>query len=116
MTEAETLYRTAVAEHRAGRGQQAEQLCRQLLARYPAFARGWDLLGMTLHQQGDCLAAIDCIERAIALEPLWPAFYHNLASACWSVGQLERAESALSRALQMTPDSINALATLGKVL
>jgi protein O-GlcNAc transferase len=116
MNEPESLYRAAIAEHRAGRILAADQLCRQLLARYPAFARGWDLLGMTLHQQGDCLAAIDCIERAIALEPLWPAFYHNLASACWSVGQLAKAESALARALQMTPDSINALATLGKVL
>ena len=70
---------------------------------------------MTLHQQGDCLAAIDCIERAIALEPQWPAFYHNLGNACWSVSQLTKAEGALLRALQMTPDSMNALATLGKV-
>src|SRR4051812_21736880 len=109
MTEAESLYRTAVAEHRAGRVQRTEQLCRQLLARFPTFARGWDLLGMALHQQGDCLAAIDCIERAIVLEPQWPAFYHNLGTACWSVGQLAKAQSALERALQMTPGNIHAL-------
>src|SRR5258707_418990 len=115
MNEPESLYRSAVAEHRAGNVERAEDLCRQAIKTNGSFARAWELLGLISHEQGETPRAIEYIERAIALEPQWPGFYHDLGNIYWSAGRHEEAERMLRQALRAMPQNIPTLATLGKV-
>lgn len=116
MNDSESLYRSAAAAHRAGNVEEAEQLCRQVLAANSSFARAWELLGLISHEGGETPQAIEYVERAIALEPQWPGFYHDLGNIYWSAGRHEEAERMLRQALRAMPQSIPTLATLGKVL
>src|SRR5689334_544421 len=105
MSQIEALYQTALAEHRAGRVDAAETLYLQVLDQDRLFARAWHLLGVILHQRGETATALDYIERAIALEPRWPAMYSNLGTIYTSLGRWSDAERALRQALQLSPDS-----------
>jgi predicted O-linked N-acetylglucosamine transferase (SPINDLY family) len=116
MTDLETLYQTAMAEHRAGRLDAAETLYRQVLDRDRLFARAWHLLGVARYQRGDVASAIEYVERAIGLEPQWPVFYGNLATIYVGLGQAARAEAALRRALELDPQYAAATSLLAHVL
>ena len=116
MNDLELLYQSAVAQHRAGKTDRAEELCRQALASHGSFARAWELLGLISHERGETLQAIEYLERAIALEPHWPGFFHDLGNIYWSAGRHDEAERTLRQALRAMPQSIPTLATLGKVL
>src|SRR4051812_1290105 len=106
MNDLESLYRSAVTEHRAGRLAATVALCQQILTSDQRFARAWELLGIVLHQQGDWQRAIEYIERAIALEPHWPGFYQDLGNVLLAVHRYEAAEQSLRKALSMLPDNM----------
>lgn len=116
MSHLASLYRIAVQNHRSGRSDVAAELCQQVLETDPAFARAWELWGLVLHGQGRLAQAIECVERAIQLEPQWNGFFHDLGNIYWSAGRHEDAEKALRTFLNTAPNSISGLATLGKVL
>jgi len=116
MSQIEALYQTALTEHRAGRIDSAESLYRQILDQDRLFARAWHLLGVILQQRGDTPTAIEHIQRAISLEPQWPAFYSNLGTIYSSLGRWAEAEAALRQCLTLSPDSALALRALGRVL
>src|SRR5438874_10748048 len=112
MSQVEALYQTALTEHRASRMDSAESLYRQILDQDRLFARAWHLLGVILHQRGETATAIEFLERAIALEPQWPAFYSNLGTIYSSLGCWPQAEQALRQGLKLAPDSSIALRAL----
>ena len=116
MNETEAIYQAAMAEHRAKRLDAAEPLYRQALARDPAFARAWHLLGVLLHQRGDSLTGLAYVEQAIRLEPQWAVLYSNLGSIYWATSRLAQAEQALRRAIDMAPELKTARLALGYVL
>ena len=93
----------------------AESLYRQILDQDRLFARAWHLLGVILHQRGETATAIEYIERAIALEPQWPALYSNLGTIYSSLGRWAEAERACGKAHSSRPTARSRCA-LGRVL
>jgi len=116
MNDNEALYQTAMAEHRARRLQAAEPLYRQVVARDPAFARAWHLLGLLLYQQGDLPTGIQLVEHAISLEPQRAVFYSNLAVMYGSIGKLQQADAVLRRGIEATTEPLALWVALGQVL
>src|SRR6478672_695765 len=87
------IYAQAVGEYRAGRLEAAEELCRRVLAANVAHAEALHLLGVILHQRGEMMEGLSCIQRAIELAPQ-ASFYCNLAMIWQALGQLQHAEQA----------------------
>jgi protein O-GlcNAc transferase len=55
--------------HQAGRLEEAEQICRQILAADQEYAGAWHLLGVIAYQVGKYDLAVEQIGRALSLEP-----------------------------------------------
>jgi len=96
--------RTAMRHHQAGRLRDAEQAYRQILAVQPDHADALHLLGVLLHQEGKSNLAIDCIERAIALQPQAPDPHYNLALAHQTLKHFEQAAARFKEALRLDPN------------
>jgi tetratricopeptide (TPR) repeat protein len=107
-----------------------------LVATAPAENVNWPAIDKTLHEirtilpdngtvsgalaigkalQGDSIEAIKYFELAVKQRPDNAAYWSNLGHAYAEAGRLEEAETALSRALSLDPDSIPALQTLANL-
>src|SRR5512143_373943 len=89
----------------AGRLEQAEKLCRQILEKRPNVADAHNILGVILHRKGRTDEAVNEIRRAIKLFGNAPNFYSNLGEMERVRGNLDVAAAALSRAFNLTPQS-----------
>jgi tetratricopeptide (TPR) repeat protein len=106
----------ALREHAAGRLVEAEAIYRRILAEHPNHPGALHLLGVALSQQGNKTAAIDYINRAIALDPHVPNFHSNLALVHLENGEPDKAIPACQRALALQPNHPDALHQLGNAL
>src|SRR6185436_8688559 len=68
----------ALQHHQAGRLQEAEALYRNILRAKPDHADALHLLGVIAHQTGRHEMAVDCIARAIELNPAVAEYHGNL--------------------------------------
>jgi tetratricopeptide (TPR) repeat protein len=93
----------ALAHHRAGRLQEAEQAYRQILAQNPNDPDALHLLALLAHQVGHTQAGIELLERAVALKPD-PQFFSNLAELYRTVGQFDKGIASCQRAIQAAPN------------
>ena len=100
----------------AGQAEQAESICRQVLAVVPEQMDALHLLGVLAHAYGHLDMAIDHLRLACrALNA--PAHYlSNLAEMCRQKGFLEEAEQAGRRAVAANPDLAAAWNNLGIIL
>jgi protein O-GlcNAc transferase len=92
---------SAVAEHRAGRLQQAEAGYRAVLGREPRNAEALHLMGVMAQQVGQHQTSFDFIQRAISVRPQEPAYYANLSTALEALGRLDDAVAAIRQALAL---------------
>ena len=106
----------ALAHHRAGRLDVAEQIYRRILAAQPDQADAMHLLGVVAHQAGRHELAIERIQRAIALRGTDAAFHCNLGEAYRAQGRGEEAIACCRRAIELKPDYAEALHNLGVLL
>jgi protein O-GlcNAc transferase len=106
----------AVQHHRAGRLAEADALYRQILAVQPNHADALHLLGAIAHQVGRDEFAVECIRRAIGVNPAGLHYYIDLGNALATQGQLDEAGASYRRALQFRPDYPEAHINLGNVL
>jgi len=106
----------AVAHHRAGRLTEAETLYREALALDPDNPDALHLCGVIQAQQGARSSAIDLIRRAIVIRPAFPDALNNLANALHADGRLDDAAETYRRALALKPDYAEAHYNLGNVL
>ena len=95
---------TALAAHQAGRLDEAEALYRALLEAGPEHADALHLLGVVRHQRGEDRAAVDLIERAIALRDDNYKYHYNLAAALQALGRFGEALERTRRAAALAPD------------
>lgn len=87
----------------AGHADQAEQLCRQVLATWPGQTDALHLLGLMAHAYGKLPLAIDYLRQACQA-PRAPALYfRNLAEMCRQQGLLAEGEQAGRQAVAMEP-------------
>jgi len=106
----------AHAHWNAGQADQAEMLCRRVLAAWPGQADALHLLGLMSHAYGNLDGAIAYLREA-AQAPRSPAVYSsNLAEMCRQKGLLAEGEQAARRAVQLDPTHAGAWNNLGIIL
>src|SRR4051794_17787085 len=111
------LLQAALTHHRAGRLPEAERLYRQILSQQPAQPDTLQLLGVLRGQAGKPAEAADLIRRAIAASPMPQAAWHsNLGKFLTDAGDLDGAEEACRRAVELKPDFAEGHVNLGNVL
>ncbi|MFP4318560.1 MAG: tetratricopeptide repeat protein [Phormidium sp.] len=99
---------TAIASHRTGEVERAEQLYRQVLAKNPQEAAALHGLGMIAYQQQQYDRAIEQVQQAIALDNSNAAYYNTLGLAYRGQGDLDHSLGHYRQGLLLDPSS-NAL-------
>ena len=94
----------ALDHHRAGRLREAESIYRQILASEPNNVDALHFLGVLAHQSGHHQAAIDSIERAIALHPGVVEHHINVAGPYRALKKPAEAVRHLQRAIELRPN------------
>ncbi len=103
------LFRTALANHQAGRLDDAKAGYREILKLDPRHPDALHYLGVVFLQSGNFKAAVDQIERSLERAPRQPIALSNLAYALVKLGLHRKAVHACNKSLQLNP---NAAATL----
>ena len=75
------LLQQAVDRHEAGRPDETERLCREVLATAPDHTDALQFLGVARASQGDSAGAITLLRQAVAQRPNDPRLHLNLAVA-----------------------------------
>jgi len=96
-------FEAALADHRAGRMEQAEAAYRNILARDPAHVDAIHGLGAVALQTGRPAEAVELIARAIARRPHSMPYFCNLGLAHLALKQYPEAEAAFRRAGELAP-------------
>jgi len=109
----EQAMQIAVEHHQAGRVQDAESICRQILAVEPNHAESLHLLGLIAGQLGRIDAAVNLIRQAIVIAPGDPHYHCNLGILLQSQSQIDRAIACFERALDLKSDYPEAHNSLG---
>lgn len=99
----------------AGRLQQAEQICRQVISNRPTLPDAHNLLGIVRNARGDPEGAVEALRQAIRLNPSIPSYHSNLGEIERQRGNLDEAQAALTRALELDPNTAQAYSNLGIV-
>jgi tetratricopeptide (TPR) repeat protein len=131
LVEAETLYRTILAEapehpgshhllglveHRLGRDEAALASIKRAIQLNDGEPNYHNNLGTVYRTLGRLDEAIACYRHAVALKPDFAAALNNLGLALLQQGQLAPAQRALEAALSIKPDYVGAWFNLGNVL
>jgi len=103
----------AMAAHRAGRIQEAEQRYRQMLQANPNTVPALHNLAMLLHQQGRNDEALPLVQRAVARAPGKPEPLCTRACILRAQGRRSAAVADFRRALDLRPDLYQAWRDLG---
>jgi FkbM family methyltransferase len=111
-----SVLKDAFALHQTGKLDEAASLYRKILKQYPRNADALYLLGVMELQKADPLAAIEWIDRAIAIRPDNAEFFYNLGRALRDLKRFEDALASYDRALELRPDYAEALNNRGVVL
>jgi protein O-GlcNAc transferase len=109
-------FELALQNYQAGRLQEAENLCRQILAQNPASFDVIFLLGVVIHQARRDDAAVDLIRQAISLRPDCAEAFSNLSSILKDKGRIDEAIAACRQALALNPNLPEAQNNLGNAL
>jgi tetratricopeptide (TPR) repeat protein len=99
----------------AGKLDQAENVCRQVLKARPNLADAHNVLGVILHRRGQIDEAIASVRKAIKLNGTAHNYFANLGEMERVKGHLDVAAAALSRAVKLNPTSSQAFNNLGIV-
>jgi tetratricopeptide (TPR) repeat protein len=87
----------------AGRAEESEQLCRQVLTEDPSCADAWRLLGVVTNQAGNYDVAVDCLRRAIQLRPEAAQSHRAMGVALEGQRKLAEAEASYRKSLELNP-------------
>lgn len=109
-------FELAVARHRAGRLDEAEQLYRAVLKLQPDHFGALHYLGLTCTQQRKFDEALTLLQRAVALNPQSAEARTNLGIALAALGRPEDAVGQYQSAIALQPDHVEARNNLGIVL
>lgn len=96
-------FSAALTFHQQGRLVEAAAGYRAVLARQPAQADCWHLLGVIELQEGRLPAALELLNKAITLQPRQADYYVNFANVQQGLGQVQEAITSLRQALGLNP-------------
>ena len=103
-------------EYRAGRWQQAEQLCRQILEVAPSQVDALYALGLSAWQTGRASLAVDYLQTAVRLKPDFAEALNDLGMALQDQGNLAEAVLRYQQAVEAKPHLGPAHNNLGSLL
>lgn len=106
---------TAGRQFSAGRIDEAETTCRQVLQKHPNTADAHNILGAILFRRGQTERAISEVREAIRINGRVAAYHANLGEMERKAEHLEAAERALTKAIRLDPNSGQAHNNLGIV-
>ncbi len=106
----------AVAHHQAGRLAEAEQLYRQILARFPQQPDALHFLGLLAHQRGEHESAVALMDQALRAAPRHAPCHSNRGNALLALGRLDDAVASFRAALALDRDLAEAHLNLGNAL
>jgi tetratricopeptide (TPR) repeat protein len=112
----DAIFQQAVTHQQAGRLEEAESLCREVLQRNPRHTDSLHMLGILSYRQRRYAEACELIRKAIEIDGTQPAYYSNLGIAMRAVGEFREAESLFRRAVSLDPSYLPARKNLGIVL
>jgi tetratricopeptide (TPR) repeat protein len=101
---------------RAGRGDEAESVLRDLVRRQPGSPETRLYLGNVLYQEKKPAEAVVAYREAIRLRPDYAEAYTNLGIALRARHRLGEAVAAYRKAIALAPDFVEAYNNLGNVL
>ena len=110
------LLQQAVDRHEAGRPDETERLCREVLATAPDHTDALQFLGVARASQGDSAGAITLLRQAVAQRPNDPRLHLNLAVAMLPTKQWAEAADSYRRAIALAPAMADAHAGLAGAL
>jgi protein O-GlcNAc transferase len=110
------LLTLALAQHQAGRLDDAERLYGRILEADASHADALHFLGILQHERGNGERAQALIRRAIAQRPNVPAFHNNLGLVLFAQDRLEEAAACYARAVKLRPGYVEAHFNLGVTL
>jgi tetratricopeptide (TPR) repeat protein len=111
--EIQAMLRSAEALHRAGRLEDTERACRDILVRHPDHAETLHLFGIILGQLGKTEESVRVLRRAVQLQPDSALVRHNLAFALKLAGNFDEAVAEFHRAIALDPYLASAHSNLG---
>ena len=88
----------------AGRINEAQEICRQILAREPAHVQSLNLLGLMAQGSGDHRAAVKMFAKAIASDEVNAACHYNAGNSYQALGNRAKAITHFSKALALGMD------------
>ena len=88
----------------AGRINEAQEICRQILAREPAHVQSLNLLGLMAQASGDHRAAVKIFAKAIASDEANAACHYNAGNSYQASGNRTKAITHFSKALALGMD------------
>jgi len=106
----------AIQLQRAGHLEEGETIYRRILEIAPDHPDALHFLGVLSHQRGRGQAAVELIEKSIALDPSQPDRYNNLGNVLIEQGRLSEATDAYQKAIALQPEHADAYSNLGAVL
>lgn len=109
-------YEQALAAHRSGRLEAAQQGYTAILACEPAHAGALHHLGVLLHQRGMHAEAEAKIREALKHQPADADAWANLGAVLRQLGRRKDARESFEQALQIRPQHAAALNNLGIIL
>ena len=106
----------ALAHQRAGRVNEADRICRQLLAVEPGNSQVNHLMGILSYQLGHHESALDYLRHALMQRPDVPELHDVLGLVYRAVGRINEAIASHQRAVALRPELRQAHNNLGIVL
>src|ERR1051326_1299105 len=97
---------TATANHlyRLGQIDEAQEICRQILARDPAHVQSLNLLGLVAQASGDHRLAVKTLARALPAHELNAACHYNIGNSYQALGRRAEAIAHFKKALALGMD------------
>ena len=89
----------ASRSHRGGRINEAQEICRQILAREPAHVQSLNLLGLMAQASGDHRVAVKMFAKAIASDEVNAACHYNAGNSYKALGNRTKAIKHFNKAL-----------------
>jgi len=111
-----TAFHQALALHRGGDLDAAQDGYLQILARQPRHGDALNLMGALAGQRGEHARSAELISQAIAVDSEKADYHYNLGIALKGLGQLTAAVASYERAIGLQPAYVNAYENCGLVL
>jgi tetratricopeptide (TPR) repeat protein len=109
-------FRMALAGYQSGQIDDAQRICRQIVADEPRCAEAWWLLGSIAHKQRQFASAVECLRQAVAANPNEAMFHDDLGTALSQLDDPLSAATSYRRALELQPERIETHNNLGNTL